>query len=407
MSRNANVDVIQTLLKHFANEHVSIDGLVSPDALREYLENSANSDLVAVLLDSGWNSTQTIGSHGTLLHYAVLWDRETLVETICASNQVELDSTNETDGTPLNIATSRGIKINHTIVKTLLEKGADPNKHSARWRAPLHAAADAGNLETVELLLEYQAKLDVLSGPFGTPLHGAVFSRDEKTFSALLERAKPTLTPKSLDIGGRLPLHIAAAVDNKDAWEVLSGQGGAGLCDSDFQGRTALHFASGNGSMDVATAILDACPEAINGKDLDGWTALHWACRQSNVQMISLLLKKGANVEASSERGWKPVDVTTYYSLAFEVPDLEEAMKLVEVPVSELALSSRSGTEVPQGDDLEPIPATAAMRSMSATDPNFMYICDSCLCVSEPAPILPLLRSLEGRLEAHEVKPLT
>lgn len=58
-------------------------------------------------------------------------------------------------------------------VKTLLNKGADPNKTTKCGLSPLHIAAFWGEVKIVELLLASDAKPNVDNGRGWTPLHSA------------------------------------------------------------------------------------------------------------------------------------------------------------------------------------------------------------------------------------------
>jgi len=93
----------------------------------------------------------------------------------------------ETGETPLHAALSSHRASQHPVVKVLLEAGADPNlptKPSAesgafmrdcrtRQETPLHRAAAFASAETIQLLLDAGAKLDVKDSNGDSPLSWA------------------------------------------------------------------------------------------------------------------------------------------------------------------------------------------------------------------------------------------
>ncbi|KAF4677941.1 hypothetical protein FOL47_008045 [Perkinsus chesapeaki] len=61
------------------------------------------------------------------------------------------------------------------------------------------------------------------------------------------------------------------------------------------------------GEIDKVREVLDKHPSAANMTDVDGMTPLHWACDRSQVEVCSLLLDKGANVNAKDSEGETPL----------------------------------------------------------------------------------------------------
>lgn len=69
-------------------------------------------------------------------------------------------------------------------------------------------------------------------------------------------------------------------------------------CNSD--GDNGLHCVVGWGDLSAAKALIDAGIDVNKAGDL-GYTPLHVACMQGNVEMVNLLIDKGANMFALSE----------------------------------------------------------------------------------------------------------
>ncbi|KAH8585593.1 ankyrin repeat-containing domain protein, partial [Bisporella sp. PMI_857] len=66
---------------------------------------------------------------------------------------------------------------------------------------------------------------------------------------------------------------------------------------ADSFGRTALHHASDNGHLEVVTLLLEKGAD-LEAADIYGKTALHHASRNGHLEVVTLLLEKGADVKA-------------------------------------------------------------------------------------------------------------
>jgi len=68
---------------------------------------------------------------------------------------------------------------------------------------------------------------------------------------------------------------------------------------------TPLHNAALKGHIDVAEALLDMRKYTkldVNAKDTYGWTPLHYAVSQKRTEMVKYLVRRGASVNARTER---------------------------------------------------------------------------------------------------------
>jgi len=69
-----------------------------------------------------------------------------------------------------------------------------------------------------------------------------------------------------------------------------------------FDGKTALHVAVREGCIDIVTVLLKHGAE-VNIQDNSGYTPLHYAYIEKNNEIEELLLSKGADIDAA-EFGW-------------------------------------------------------------------------------------------------------
>jgi ankyrin repeat protein len=83
--------------------------------------------------------------------------------------------------------------------------------------------------------------------------------------------------------------------------------GGASLIElkNGYQKRP-LHLAAGAGHIDVVRLLLEK-GASKNPGDETGETPLHHASKAGHIKVVSVLLEKGANVNAQNRIGWTPL----------------------------------------------------------------------------------------------------
>uniref|UniRef100_A0A8B9HD51 Ankyrin repeat domain 44 n=1 Tax=Astyanax mexicanus TaxID=7994 RepID=A0A8B9HD51_ASTMX len=140
----------------------------------------------------------------------------------------------------------------------------------SRDRAPLHAAAFAGNVDCVQLLLAHDAPVD------------------------------------AVDQSGRSALMMAA--ERGAVGVALLTSASADLSLTDQKGNTALHLACSKGKEDCALLILEKLPDTTIVKATNSalQTPLHLAVHSGLKQTVKELLSRGASVQVLDENGFTP-----------------------------------------------------------------------------------------------------
>jgi len=147
---------------------------------------------------------------------------------------------------------------------------ADP-EHVTVWggseETPLHVAASAGHSDILSLLIEYGADVNGRNGNGEIPLHRA-------SENGRLE-------------AGKFLLNRAADID----------------VPSNFN-HTALMLATLRGHAEFAQMLLERGASIdARGSDLD-WTPLHWAAAGGRIDVVRLLLDRGADARVRENRGF-------------------------------------------------------------------------------------------------------
>ena len=196
------------------------------------------------------------------------------------------------------------------VVKMLI----DPNRSTYResinhedtlGQRVIHLAAERGNKEIIDLLLEAGANPSDRCKDKQTALHRAVWGCSKAVVQKLLEMVDPDIS----DSVGQTALHIATRKGYSSIISLLLGKATPSI--PDLKGQTAMHLAAQHGQME-AVGLLLANKVDINARDKHGHMPLHLAAAEGNEGVVQLLLDNGADEKA---QGW---DQRTPLQLASE-----------------------------------------------------------------------------------------
>ncbi|KAL7065694.1 hypothetical protein ACR3K2_38590 [Cryptosporidium serpentis] len=148
-------------------------------------------------------------------------------------------------------------------------------------RTALHYAAACGWLPIVKVLLKYKCDINMRDQKFWTPLHIAVSKKFSETVNILLEAGA--------DINLLLP-HTCAP------------------CRGGPISSKAIHFAAIKGNSTI-TETLIKYGSSINDQDEDGKTPLHYASFRKNLLYVKWLISNGADVRIVDKSGRAPLHI--------------------------------------------------------------------------------------------------
>ena len=207
--------------------------------------------------------------------------------------------------TPLHAA----IYDNHLdMVHLLLEGGADPEARNSEDQTGLFMASSRGHADAVRLLIDGGADLNAKSRDWTeygievewTPLHAAIYKERQDIVLLLLERGSDPEIRSSQD---ETALYVASSCKCANIVPHLISHGADPSAECEFLHSTPLHVASRHGSLEITRMLLEhgANPNAMN---YSGGTALHVV---SKITVVGLLLEYGVNVDVRDKERWTPL----------------------------------------------------------------------------------------------------
>ncbi|CAN6251583.1 unnamed protein product [Urochloa humidicola] len=267
---------------------------------RRLLQAAADGDLrgfkmIATTLDGGKGrireEVEAVRVYGAgALHVAASRGRMLVCAYMVEELQMDVNAADESGNVPLSHAVRAG---NIDTMRYLLDHGADPDKPVSFGCTSIHIAAGEGKCKMVELLLSKGADVNILS-EIGTPLHVAAMENQDATMKILLDHG---------------------ADCNHECFAVL----------------TPLLTALKAHSLNCVKLLIKAGADVTKGVGKE--TPLIFAAGEGLTDFYECLLEAGADPDATSEDGFRPIEIAA----------LEKRRKDVEIllPVTSLIPSVR------------------------------------------------------------------
>ncbi len=288
-ANNNDLAIAKLLIHNGADINAKNRAAREKSALMIAAENG-NKKMVALLLKTGAIVDQENDYHGTALTCATEFGHKNIVKLLLA-NHADVTHCYSRGATALSIAASRG---HLAIVRLLLDKDANVNAKDIDHTTPLMEAAAKGYTKIGQILIEHKADINAKSKINNTALLAASRNGDIELVKYLLSKGAEINVQES---------------DN---------------------GYTSLVSALIGGHLEIAKLLL-AYDAQVNTVDKDGRTPLMAATKACfpmfwiwsgirrsfeatethllGLEIVKLLLVKGANVNAIDNKGCTPLMV--------------------------------------------------------------------------------------------------
>lgn len=235
--------------------------------------------ITRILLEQGADASTVTEEGLTALHGAVYGGHKSIVRLMLRNGAESLvDVMDHTGSSALHIAASRS---SLSVVKTLLDLGADSSARNKKGQTPFTMAAASKKFDIADLLDQSSVEMTTLDAEAESLMHKAAKKGEVDIVEYLLGKGVPV---DLVDEALMTPLHAACSNDNPYV------------------------------AVKVAQLLLDhgADVNAVSGKD--GKTAIMLASEAAywNSDVVSLLLEKGADVNVVDKKGQDAISYAVY-----------------------------------------------------------------------------------------------
>uniref|UniRef100_A0A669EC53 Ankyrin 1 n=1 Tax=Oreochromis niloticus TaxID=8128 RepID=A0A669EC53_ORENI len=283
-----HLNIVKNLLQRGASPNASNVKVETP---LHMASRAGHCEVAQFLLQNSAQVDAKAKDDQTPLHCAARMGHKELVKLLL-EHKASPDSATTAGHTPLHIAAREG---HVQTIRILLDAGAEQIKMTKKGFTPLHVASKYGKVDVAELLLERGANPNAAGKNGLTPLHVAVHHNNLDVVKLLVSKGG---SAHSTARNGYTPLHIAAKQNQMEVASCLL-QNGASPNSESLQGITPLHLASQEGRPDMV-ALLISKQANVNLGNKNGLTPLHLVAQEGHVGIADTLVKQGASVYAAS-----------------------------------------------------------------------------------------------------------
>jgi len=196
------------------------------------------------------------------------------------------------------------------ILKLFFERNANLNYADDIGKTPLHIACFYQHIELIHFLIDNGVNINAKNYEGITPLHDACANGYIDIIILLIN--------KGCDINSRAndmvtPLHVATINNHLDVIPVLT-ERGSNIESKDAAGLTALHYACEDNFYAIAALTLLDKGANIEARTNNKKTPIHYACKNGSFEILQLLLKYKANLNATALNDKNALHFAAYYN---------------------------------------------------------------------------------------------
>ncbi|XP_072363982.1 ankyrin repeat and SOCS box protein 3 isoform X4 [Scyliorhinus torazame] len=173
-------------------------------------------------------------------------------------------------------------------------------------------AARKGNVELLKTLIQKGHSLDIADNRGWCPIHEAATHKSVRCLRLLIHAASSTPCIELKTFEGETALHLAAKCGHVKIVQILL-KAGADANAKTNENITPLFLATEKGHIAVARIFLRHGARINGPHSACLWSVLHQAAYQEHLEILMLLLEKGADKEARDDYGITPLFLAAQY----------------------------------------------------------------------------------------------
>ena len=172
--RKGKLHIAKLLISRYANVNFENRHQETPIHLAC---QKGNMDMIKLLIESGAFLNKVTQEGKLPIHYAIAGGQTDMIDYILKISNQSYDLKDQHGHSLLHHATKTA---NILTIEKLLSEGLDPNGLNDLFETPIFNAIRFGTLETVKLLLHYDAYIDIKNRRYETPIDTAmIFSKND------------------------------------------------------------------------------------------------------------------------------------------------------------------------------------------------------------------------------------
>ena len=290
---------VKVLLNNAADPNIpeSAEGYRS---LHAAVHGNCNSEILQEIANKAYVDAQTVYGE-TALFFACLFRQQNSVKVLLKTG-ADPNIATAVGKTSLHAAVTAGCS--KKIIQAIIKHGADVNVADSQSVTPLLLACERGALETINVLINAGAHINITDSYGETWIHWAMKGNCSKeTLRAIISHGTDINTANDMHC---TPLMLACMLGKVEYINQLL-HAGADIEIRGFKGATCIHHAIGRIpyriiGKDILQTIIDHGAD-VNATDNHGKTALMEACEMRNVDAINILLDAGIDTNISDSFG--------------------------------------------------------------------------------------------------------
>jgi ankyrin repeat protein len=274
-----HTEVVELLLKHKARVKTRAKYQLTP---LHAAARGGHEETVELLLRNNSHIESRDSDFMTALHYACENGHLTVADLLLRKG-ANVESIGKDSKVPLILAAASGYL---QVVELLVTNKASFQSTDNKERNAMHWAAMNGHVEVAEFLLAQQLSVHTADTDGLTPLHLAVIGSQLGTIEFLLTKAAKV---DARCRAGRTSLHYACDGDNPDIVRLLLTASANAEAETRGDNRRPIHIAAASGSVETI-GVLYQHGVVMDAQDSAGLRPLSVACHYGHVDIVKTFL---------------------------------------------------------------------------------------------------------------------